>query len=154
MTVKLLLILLAGIYLSLPCYSQNSYTASDKILGIPAKFAGKVNSRITSIEGKLEKQAARYLARLKKREAKLRRKLAKKDSVAANAIFADASEKYNLLEQKINTPQKYNEYVPYLDTLATSLRFLEQQNLLSATGGKYRMNVDRLRKKPITIPLA
>ena len=54
MTVKLLLILLAGIYLSLPCYSQNSYTASDKILGIPAKFAGKVNSRITSIEGRLK----------------------------------------------------------------------------------------------------
>jgi hypothetical protein len=131
MTIKLLLILLAGICLSLSCYSQDSRRESDNILGIPAKFAAKANSRIASIEGKLEKQAARYLARLKVREARLKEKLAKKDSLAATTIFADAAEKYNSLEQKINTPQKYKEYVPYLDTLATSLRFLEQQKILS-----------------------
>lgn len=135
MTVKLLLIPLVGICLSLSCYSQSSHTESENIIGFPAKFVGKVNNRIASIEGKLEKQAARYLARLKDREERLRRKLAKKDSLATTIIFADAAEKYNLLEQKINTPQKYKEYVPYLDTLATSLRFLEQQKLQLGTSG-------------------
>ena len=135
MTVKPLLIACIGMCIYLPCQSQDSYSTIDKIAAFPVNFVGKVNSRISSLESKLDQQAAKYLARLKKHETRLRRKLNKKDSVAAAAIFADAAQKYNALEQKLKQPQKYKDYIPYLDTLTTSLHFVEQHNLLSGSAG-------------------
>ena len=67
---------------------------------------------------------------LQKQEARIKRKLIKIDSVAAMKIFADAENKYKSLKQKIgNSP--VGHYIPKLDTLVTSFKFLEQNPQLA-----------------------
>jgi|GEM_PF-2667591 hypothetical protein len=127
MTIKLLLIIGAGIGIILPCRAQNASLREEPPEGLPAGFVVRVSSRITSLETKINKQAARYLARFKQREAKLQKKLAQKDSLAAGIVFGDAEAKYKRLDSRLTTPQKYKDYYPYLDTLSSSLRFLDQQ---------------------------
>ena len=62
-----------------------------------------------------------------KRVAKLKRRLSKIDSASASRIFGDADKQYKQLTGKLNQPaQKFSKYIPGLDTMGTSLKFLDQ----------------------------
>src|SRR5688572_9656179 len=111
MTLKLPLILLAGMAMHIPCRSQDSHTPTDKIVGFPVAFVRKVNDRLASLDANLDRQTAQYLQKFKKREAKLKKKLRKKDSTAATSLFADADAKYADLAQRLKTPQRYKDYI-------------------------------------------
>ena len=63
---------------------------------------------------------------MQKQEAKLQKKLAKIDSLASHNIFSNSVEKYNQLKEKIKSTGKLSQYIPKLDTLATSFKFLDQ----------------------------
>jgi hypothetical protein len=129
---KFLAIMLAFLCLYLPSLSQDSKPTLEKITGFPSKFFKKVNEKAASLESKLDKQAEKYLERLLKKEKKLRKKLARKDSTAAS-LLNDAEEQYARLganlRNKANTATGRNgQYIPYLDSLKTSLSFLDKNN--------------------------
>lgn len=96
-------------------------------LKLPIDYLSQITSKAEAIEGKLDKKTEKVLSQLQKNEEKIRRKLSRIDSLKASQVFGDAKEKYSSLKRKLNNPGgKLTQYMPYLDTLKTSLKFLEQ----------------------------
>jgi len=114
-------------------YSQNSTNK------ISSKYFETVSKKTNSLQEKLDKKSQKVLDRFQKQEAKIKRKLIKIDSLAANNVFANTQEKYKQLEEKLKSSTALSSYLPYLDTLKTSFKFLEQnQQLLK--DGKEKLN--------------
>ncbi|WP_096511148.1 AAA family ATPase [Filimonas lacunae] len=92
----------------------------------------KLESKYASLGKKLQQQNTGILTRMKKKEAKLQKELSGKDSVAAKQMLQQSQEKYKKLEAKLqataNSANKnpLKEYIPGLDTMQNSMRFLEQ----------------------------
>jgi hypothetical protein len=114
--------------------SQDNPGMADKIAGFPAAFFNKINKRTTSLEDRLNRQAEKYLQRLARQEKKLQKKLSKVDSNAAKQLFANSEQQYQLMANKIknNVPAGNSglkgEYLPGMDSLKSSLSFLQQNN--------------------------
>jgi hypothetical protein len=92
---------------------------------LPSNYLSQVSSKLDGISDKLDKKSGKALSQLQKQEDKIRRKLSRLDSSKAKQVFGDAEQKYNELQQKLNNPSSLTQYIPYLDTLKTSLKFLE-----------------------------
>ncbi len=124
---RLLLILLSfsAIATAQSVPSQRTDSALAATQQLPTKYLDKVSSRAGSLEAKLDKKTEQILARLQKREAKMKRKLMKMDSLAAKNVFANTDDRYKELEQRLKASQA-GQYVPKLDTMLTSMKFLEQ----------------------------
>jgi hypothetical protein len=109
-----------------------------------------VIKKTTSLDDKLNKNLERSLKKLKKQEEKIQRKLALTDSLKAKQVFAEAKEKYAALDQKLNSTESFSGYIPYLDTLKTSLKFLEQnQQLLEnakEAGGQLSSTLSKVKE--------
>jgi hypothetical protein len=110
--------------------AQDSTTHSNQT--ISDKYLTAVSSKAADLEDKLDKKTKKALAGMVKEEARIKRKLQQKDSLLANSIFGDAKEKYQSLEQKLETATSAKPYIPFLDTLKTSIHFLEQNPELIA----------------------
>ena len=135
---------------TLLCFSYSQANAQEEnqqavvsntsaLLSLPASLLEHTDKKITDLEDRLQHSTTAYLHRLQKIENKLRKKLAKKDSLAAARVFGDTYNKYQQLEQSLNNPAgtltQYKQYVPALDSMVTALNFLAQhKNLLQ---GKY-----------------
>ena len=113
---------------------------------ISTNYIAKVASKANSLEQKLDKKSEKALAELQKQESKMKKKLMKIDSLAANNVFANADNKYKELEQKLQN-SKLKQYIPRLDSLSTSLKFLESnpQLLKNVREGKEKLQ-DALSK--------
>jgi hypothetical protein len=106
------------------------------VLNFPSSFFSRINHRAASLEDRLTKQTERYLQRLAKRERKLKRKLSKIDSTAAQKLFANSDQEYARMINRINSDSlsaaeskgASGQYVPYFDSLKTSLSFLSQNS--------------------------
>jgi CII-binding regulator of phage lambda lysogenization HflD len=105
-------------------YSQTS----DSLTTLPSRYFNNISSKTSSLNQKLDKKSDKAIEQLSKREEKIRRKLERIDSNKAKEIFGDANQKYQQLQQKLCNPGKLTHYIPYLDTLKTSFKFLEQNN--------------------------
>src|SRR5687767_10796439 len=102
-------------------YQDNTDNLSPSIL---LRYPDDVISKTNTIAKKLDKESAKLLQRLQKQEERIKRKLARTDSIKAAAIFDNAEQQYKQLEQKLeNTTGQY--FIPSLDTLGTSLKFLQ-----------------------------
>lgn len=113
--------------------AQDTSSVVDKVIYFPNKFFKRVDDRSETINNRILKQSNKYLARMMKRELKMKRKLAKKDSAAAEQIFSDVEKRYQSFDQKISksptTSGKYSKrYIPELDSLQTSFKFAKLQN--------------------------
>jgi len=105
---------------------QSTYgQVSDSLIKIPAKYLDKVSAKSSAIEEQLDKKSQKALEKLQKQEAKMKQKLSKIDSLAAKEIFAKSDEKYKDLQEKLKNPA-YRNYIPSFDTLASSLKFIQQ----------------------------
>jgi hypothetical protein len=92
-----------------------------------------VSSKACNLDAKLKKQTAKALQRWQKQEARIQRKLAKTDSAKAQSLFGNAEYQYQQLEQKLQGSTAL-PYFPSLDTLNSSLKFLQgNPQLLSGT---------------------
>lgn len=100
--------------------AQDSLAVPDRNLSV--KYLQAISAESKSIKQKLDKKSQKLLKRLQKQEAKMQAKLAKVDSSAAKRIFENGKEKYDQLESKISNA---GNYIPKLDSLATSLKFLQ-----------------------------
>jgi len=115
------------------CSAQESSNTS--LIALPAKYFDKVSKKASAIDEKLDAKTETVLRQFQKRQEKIKRKLYKIDSLAAKNIFTETEQRYKKLEQKLSSPQQLSQYIPFLDTLKTSLKFLDKnKELLSKTG--------------------
>jgi hypothetical protein len=125
---KFVITLLLCFYFSL-LQAQTITEKKEGSIQLPEKYLDKVSSQSNSLQQKLDKKTKKALAQLQKQEARMKKKLSKTDSSAAKNIFAKADEKYKELEQRLKNPP-FKQYIPGLDTVSTSLKFLQQNPAL------------------------
>jgi hypothetical protein len=126
-------LLVAAVLLTLT-YSSHAQDSINTVPPSPASYAQyieQISSMADRLDEQITSQTTKYLQRLQKQEAKLQSKLRKKDSLAAANLFSKSAEKYTVLKQKINNKSsqlavKGRKYFPALDSLGTSLKFLQQ----------------------------
>lgn len=99
-----------------------------KLYNLPDKLFTGISEKSQKLERKLDRQTARYLARLERQETKMRNKLWKKDSAAAKALFGDVKSRYQQLQTSGGSSTR--AYSGHLDSMQTTLRFLQQQGAL------------------------
>ena len=111
-------------------YAQDVPAQIEKLSQLPSKFLNRVESKIDAVNRKIEQQSQKYLSRLQKAESKVQARLAKLQPDKAQALLRSADDKYLQLQSKMKNPipgQASNmagEYMPYFDSLRTSLNFL------------------------------
>jgi len=122
-----LLLLTTWVLLSLRLTAQDT-TA----LHLPEKYLSAVEKRVENLSSSLDKKTASYVKKFLKAEEKLLRKLARKDSMKAAELLTQSKQKYQQLEQALKSDKPLQEYIPSLDTLTTSLKFLSEHKELIA----------------------
>jgi hypothetical protein len=121
-----------------PSFSQ---TKLDSLLGKldPQKFAASVAQSSKKLEEKLVAKSMKVLDKMQRQEEKIYRKLlSTKDSASARLKLVELKEKYAALKN----PAIAQQYIPTLDSLSTSLKFLDQ----SGVGGKVKDALARTAK--------
>ncbi|HEX6334325.1 MAG TPA: hypothetical protein VFZ78_08865, partial [Flavisolibacter sp.] len=109
------------------------------------------------LEDTFNKQTDKYLKRLQRHEERIKRKLDKKDTELANRLFGDVSKRYANLRSTINTYNSQAVYSPKLDSLITSLNYLdaEGQNVnaaeLKKTLDQYKLNQQNIHGAPFFV---
>jgi len=122
-------ILLIGIL----CASVGVRAQSDTLSQpISAKYLDQVSSKAGELEQKLDRQSEKVLSKFLKAEQKLQRKLSRKDSAKAQHVFGGAGQQYAQLQDKLAKADKLKQYIPSLDTLSSSLKFLQTNPQLMA----------------------
>jgi hypothetical protein len=105
---------------------------AESLQNIPGKYLENISSKADAVEEKLEAKSQKALERWQKQEKRIQDKLARLDPGKAQQLFGDAKAQYDRLQQKLGQPGSWHQYIPSIDTLGTSLKFLQQnQELLS-----------------------
>jgi len=99
---------------------------------ISSKYLDQVNAKASGLEQKLDQQSEKILSKFFKAEQKLQRKLARKDSTKAQQVFGSAQQQYAQLQERLSKTDKLKQYIPSLDTLSSSLKFLQANPQLMA----------------------
>jgi hypothetical protein len=139
-----------------PCWAQN-----DDFFQLPLKkqeaFIRSVSEKSRKLDEKIASHTKQTLAKLKKQEYKLYKKLYKKDSIAAKQFLENSEAIYSELEAKLDkshdAEKKLKEYIPAFDTLKSSLAFLNKNieanhpltKKLNDAGGDLRVFETRLQ---------
>lgn len=108
--------------------------SNDSLNPLPRDLLSHVELKINGLSSKMEKENNRILRRWFQKEEKLLRKLARNDSAKAAELALDSRRKYNQLLQKLDEPSGKLPYVPYLDTLKTTLKFLHDPEVRERVG--------------------
>jgi hypothetical protein len=123
-------------------YAQDSIS-SNSSFAVPSKFFTQVNKSSSQLQQKLDRKTAKALSSFEKKEKKINVKLVRIDSLAAKNIFADADKRYAELKNKLSNTDKITQYIPHLDSLSTSLKFLEQSNGLLSNAGDAKAKLEK-----------
>jgi len=82
----------------------------------------------------IDVKTEKALLEFQQNETRIYRKLLRKDSVAAFEYLKSSKASLQSLQQQLSNPGKLQRYIPYLDTLKTSFKFLEgKSSLLQGT---------------------
>lgn len=111
------------------CQAQDSALRCPQCL--PAAYADRVQSKAASINASLTKTTSRYLDKLSRLESRVVAKLQKLDPSKTPALLPSPYEAW-LGQAKSAAP---TNYVPGLDTLKTSLSFLQQSSASASLSG-------------------
>lgn len=106
-------------------FAQHARTQDSTLKNVPANYLPQLSARLSNLEAKLDKKTNKTLLRLQKEENEIKHKLVSLDSSKAKQIFDGSEAKYSELKQKLEDPSKLSGYIPYFDTLKTSLKFLQ-----------------------------
>jgi hypothetical protein len=104
-------------------FAQDSSSAQR----VSLNYIDAVAERSKRLGEKLDKQSEKALLRFQKQEKKLQKKLADTDSLKAASVFANAGHQYSQLKQKLSNANGLQQYIPSLDSLTTSIKFLQQK---------------------------
>ena len=137
MRLRLLLLILTGI--ARPDAPVNAQTAGDSSLQhiqhIPAAYADKVQAKAQSIDAALTKKTSQYIDKLSKLEGRILAKLQKLNPSKTLALSPSPYDSW-LSRVQGNVPGAApTNYVPGLDTLKTSLSFLQQGSASTSLTG-------------------
>jgi hypothetical protein len=113
-------------FLSIQLRAQSNRPEQDSILRIPADYLEKVFSTASQLGQKLDRRSDKALDQLMKLEERMKKKLHKIDSVKANEIFGNVEQKYVQLKERLGSKLPGKQYIPSLDTIGNSLKFLQQ----------------------------
>jgi hypothetical protein len=103
---------------------------------LPHQFFGQISQSAQNLQDKLDQHTTRYLQKIMRQEQRIKRKLARRDTTTANALFGNTSAYYQQLQQTVSNTTGDPPYIPIFDTLQTSLKFLQQNPaLLQQTKG-------------------
>jgi hypothetical protein len=138
------LLLLCSSPKNLCAQGTDSVPDAGKLAG---QYLNAVAGKSGSVSRDIDRQTTKYLSKFQQEEAGIYKKLAKKDSTAAARAMAASKKQYATLQQKLNTTSqtittKTKGYIPLLDTLSTSLKFLKQYGDLFKKGiaGSQQLN--------------
>ena len=119
----------------------------NQVLSVPNHFLGNLDKKASRIESHLISTSERALKQLAKQESRLQKKLYRKDSLLAKQLFEHTAAQYQSLQSDLtNKASKFTgrtEYIPFLDTITTSLRFLEKNKAL-ANNPMIKESMDRI----------
>lgn len=108
-----------------------AYTQDSTLQPLPSGYLSSVAARVDALEEKLEGKSGKAIRYFQQREEKIYRKLLRQDSTRAAQFLASSKVQYQLLEEQLKAPGKLTQYLPSLDTLTSSLKFLgEHKELL------------------------
>jgi hypothetical protein len=96
-------------------------------------FLKEASSRIKKLDRQTSEATDKMLAKMQEEEDRIVKKVKPKDSVLHNQLFLGSVQFYQRLKGELNTATdtnrlaELNEYIPYFDTLKSSLAFLNKQ---------------------------
>jgi hypothetical protein len=120
---------------------QNGDTSIIRNSRLVSSYVKGINSKVDRLNQKLDKYSAKALAKAKKQEELIIRKLTRKDSLKAIAVFGNAEEHYKQLEQRLQKVVSLQQYVPSLDSLSLSIQFLQQNFQLLSRGNETQQKI-------------
>jgi hypothetical protein len=125
--------ILVCLFGTLILFVHSSSGQTDSIARVVAQFPNRIfariNSKASSLDNAMTIQTEKYLQRLARKEKKIQEKVYKLDSNAAKNLFNGTQEKYVSLETSMKAGASTNgapltgEYLPYADSLKTSLAY-------------------------------
>jgi hypothetical protein len=129
------LILLTVFIASTTCTAQSIDSLAGNLENLPGNFLAKIQKKYSSIEKNLAKKTTKYLAKMQRQEKRLQRKALKSDSAYIPKTNIDSI--YSAFTDKLSQGQSsaihgklpvvhLNQYNAYIDTLSTSLAFLQK----------------------------
>lgn len=115
--------------------AQGSKLSADSIIDLPSSYLNKIQHTYSDLDDRLTKKTEKYLQRLFTREKRIQRKLAKIDSAGAQQLFANSEKQYAELSAKMKSAgdkvtKANGVYIPMIDSVKTSLSFLDQKSSL------------------------
>lgn len=95
-------------------------------------FSNSIFNKAEKLSSQTDKRSEKALGRYKKVEKRILKKLFKADSIAARNFATVSAQKYDELQNKLAAPAQLSRYIPSLDTITSSLKFLKQSPALGA----------------------
>jgi hypothetical protein len=116
-------------------------------LQVSSNYLIQVSSKANQLEQKLDRKTEKTIQQMISLEARMKRKLAKVDSLKSKEIFGNAEHRYKDLDRRFQNGVSLNQYIPSLDSLSTSLKFIEQNpHLVSGIKGGQQKLKDAVSK--------
>ena len=115
-------------------YAQDS--TINTLTKCSSTFTKGISDKSIALSNKIDKRSDRALRKYEKYEKTILRKLYKVDSVAARNFSIVSEQKYKDLQRKLAAPGTLSRYVPALDTITSSLKFLKQSPLAGSQVGE------------------
>ena len=112
-----------------------------------SKYLDIVTTKAGKLEQKLDRHSAKALQQMQKLEKRIGGKLAKLDSNKAKEIFGNAEQQYKELEQRLEKSVPLQQYLPSLDSLTSSLKFMEKNEQLFSQTKKARQKLKSAMNK-------
>jgi len=137
-----------------PVCAQSIDSVSGKVADLPSGLLGKLQGKMNDLNKGLSNQMPSYLDKLARQEQKLRKRLQRRDSAAAKALFADdPAGKYAALAQRLRSDSSAalravsGKYYPYTDSLETMLKFMNKNpQLLTASSLPVGQTLSKLQQ--------
>ena len=115
---------------------------------IPGNFYAKAAKKYAAIDKKLSQKTLSYLKRLQRQENKFDKKLSALDSTAGAVNTSAINDRYEEMKGKLAgkaSKVNLNQYNAYIDTLSTSLNFLEKYKGIAGKVKLPREALDKLK---------
>jgi hypothetical protein len=137
------------------CTAQGIDSVTTNIENLPGNFFSKIQKKYTSLEKSLSKKTTKYLNKMQRQEKKLQRKAAMSDSgfiphENIDSVYAAFNAKLHAEPSVVSGQSSVvhlNEYNPFIDTLSTSLAFLQKYKGLEDKVKLPSEALDKLKSK-------
>jgi len=119
-------------------FGQSAGATDDQLQGLPGKWLNGLSRKIAGVEKDLTSQTEKYLEHMRRQEQRMYKKLYKKDSAAAKALFAGSMDQYSALGQRLANDtgngdlHLSGEYQAYTDSLQGMLKFMKDPRAAGA----------------------